>query len=130
VLFEQLRSKEQQQAFAQLAYLVAKADGSVSLADMTLIDLFGVEAVFSSAKTPESTDSITELCDVFEEPMIKETIYSNLLSFAYTEKFENQNQRKVLDKIRDALGIKHTEEARCRKWLRVVQGTYFPVFSE
>lgn len=130
MIFEQLQSKKQQQAFAHLAYLVARADGSISLADMTLIDLFGVEAAFPCAHSVEPTVEITDLCAAFEEPIIKKLIYSNLLSFSYTEKFENPNQRKVLDKIREALGIKPAEEVRCRKWLRVVQGTYFPVFSD
>ena len=129
MILEQLKNNEQKEAFARLAYLVAKADGGISLADMTLIDLFGVEA--ANLKTQKTDQKeIQKLCAVFNEPIVKELIFSNLLSIAYIEKYENQNQLSLLKKIRESLGINMEQEERFRNWIKIIQGDYFPIFAD
>lgn len=128
MLLDRLKTEQEKQAFVELAYRVAKADGCVSLTDMTLIDLFGQELQQPECPQADSARSVSELCEIFTEPLSREIIYSNLLSMVYAEPYPDSWQKQVLEQIRKAMGVSQEEESRQRNWIKLIKGTYFPTY--
>lgn len=125
MLLETLKGEQEKQSFANLAYRVARADGSISLADITMFDMFDKEMELPK-RMGAVNESIPELCSKFTDHFTKEIIFTNLLSFAYTEKFTNFEQKQTLDQIREALDISLEEETRQRNWMKMIKGSFFP----
>ena len=128
MLLDHLKSEQEKQSFANLAYLVARADGSISLEDMSMFKIFNREMAIPTAKVV-GMESIAELCAKFTEPLTKEIIFTNLLSLAYTEKYTNSEQKQTLDKIRDALNISIDDASRQRDWIKMIKGSFLPEWN-
>ena len=126
MLLDYLKSEQEKRSFAGLAYLVAKADGSISLSDISLFKMFDFELELPNGTDKIKDKSIAELCSTFKEPLTREIIFTNLLSLAYAEKYPSTEQNSALEQVREGLCISRDEGNRQRDWMKMIQGSFFP----
>ena len=124
MLLTELKTKEEKNAFWNLAHTVALADGSMGYAEQILINMYQAEMEIDSQQ-PLQKSSITDACRAFTEQHKKKIVLMNLFYLAYADGYNSDRQKTILDSIRRELSVNPEEVARCEEEIKIVNTHYY-----
>lgn len=127
MLLAELKTKAEKDAFMNLAYAVALADGCMSYAALTLIGMFKNE-IGSDMKHEQS--SITDACQALEGHCTKSIVLMNLFCLTYIDGNNSSKQKYILDEIRRELHVAPIELASFEQEMNIVKAPYYPNYME
>jgi hypothetical protein len=130
MLLADLRTKKEQEAFLSLAYLVAKADGSVDYAETVLIGMYKEEMGLKNVLSLSPQLSVSDLCRVFTDAHSKNIVFLNLFSLAQADRYNNLAQNCVLETIRQELTVSIAEAKRLESEMNILKAPYFPNYMD
>lgn len=127
MLLAELKTKAEKDAFMNLAYTVALADGCMSYAAQTLIGMFE-EEMGPDPKHERCT--ITDACQALGRQSIKSLVLMNLFCLAFIDGNNNSKQKSILEEIRHELHVNSKELARIEEEINLVKAPYYPNYME
>lgn len=98
-----LATTSEKEAFISLAYLVAKADGSVGYSEKALIDLYMEELNMDPANHHILELPLSTLCHRFSDTRTKQVVYANLLSLAHIDDYKAKAKQYIIEFIQNEL---------------------------
>ena len=98
-----LATTSEKEAFISLAYLVAKADGSLGYSERTLIDLYMEDLKMDPANHCILELPLSTLCHRFSDTRTKQIVYANLLSLAHIENYDVKAKQYIIEYIQNEL---------------------------
>lgn len=129
MLLAELKTKTEQDAFVNLAYVLASADGNLGYAEQTLINMYTEEMGIDSVHQL-NRESLFDACHVFTEEYIKKIVLINLISLAFVDGYNNYKQKNILDVIRRELSLSSTEVRRYEEEMNILKAPYFPNYMD
>jgi hypothetical protein len=126
MFLEMLKSSNEKEAFMDLAYWVATADGSLGLPEIKILDIFSQETGIVNWRRRQSKPGVVEECSVFDDEWSRKIAYSNLLAIGCVDEFENGQQRQAIEKVREAFALSPAMEQNYRQWVDIVKGSCLP----
>jgi hypothetical protein len=130
MLLTDLRTKIEQEAFLRLAYLVAKADGSLDYAETILIGMYREEMGLESAPSLSPQLSVNDLCHIFTDAHSKNIVFLNLFSLAQADGYNNLAQKCVMETIRQELTVSIADAKRLEGEINILTAPYFPNYID
>lgn len=130
MLLAELKTQDEKAAFMGLAYLVAKADGSLGYAEKALIDLYLAELAAKPEEFPLRPAPLVKLCGCFSGRHVKGVVFANLLQLAFVDGYDNEAKRSILAVLQDELAVGAEERERWEDGFRVLQGSFFPQYND
>lgn len=130
MLLGDLKTEEAKAAFIALAYAIAKADGSLDYAEITLIKLYLEEMGAASLPYQSPQESVADLCHVFSDQHARNIVFFNLLSLALVDGCDNAKQKDLLGIIQRELAVSSIEVKRHEEEMKIIQGSYFPHYFD
>lgn len=127
MLLAELKTKAEKDAFMNLAYAVASADGCMSYAALTLIGVFKNEM---GSDMKHEQRSITDACQAFEGQCKKRIVLMNLFCLAGIDGCNSSPQKHILEEIRRELHVDPKELASFEQEMNIVKAPYYPNYME
>lgn len=125
MLLASLKTENEKVAFVNLAYSLAKADGSLDYTERALINIYLDEMGIERSGYQVRREPLSDLCHVFSDQYSKKIVFANLLSLACLEGYNSQEQRHILEIIQNELAISSVEAKRYEDEIKIVKGSYF-----
>lgn len=98
-----IATTSEKEAFISLAYLVAKADGSLSNAEKELIDLYMKDLEMDAANPAIAELPLYTLCHRFSDTCTKQVVFANLLSLAHIDDARVKAKQYIMEFIQNEL---------------------------
>lgn len=98
-----LATTSEKEAFISLAYLVAKADGSLGSSEKALIDSYMEELKLDPANCQMLELPLSALCHRFSDTRTKQVVYTNLLSLAHIDDVRAKAKQYIIEFIQQEL---------------------------
>ena len=130
MLLADLKTQTEKDAFVNLAYLVAKSDGSLGGAERDLINMYEEEMGSNPNQVSLHPIDLNQLCKSFADQRSKEIVYANLLSLAFVDGYDNEEKKCILDLIKDNLTVSSWDAKKYEDELKVVNGCYYPSYMD
>lgn len=129
MLLANFKSQTEKEAFINLAYLVAKVDGSLGYSKKTLIDLF-VEEMGAGANYQLQRFPLNNFCRCFSTELSRQIAFANLITLAYVDGYANESASYILEVIQRELAIISDIANRYKNEMKIIQGRYLPDFLD
>lgn len=130
MLLAELKTQSEKENFINLAYLVAKADGSLGYYEQELIKLFLAEMDMTMEQVSSQPIAVNGLNSIYAEPAAREIVFANLLSLAFADGYDNEAKQCVIDVIQQGLGITAAAARKCETEMKIVAGSYVPQYCD
>lgn len=130
MLLTELKTQPEKDAFVNLAFLVAKSDGCLGYAESELINLYLEEMEMNQNQICLQPKSLNHLCSNFSDRRSKQIVFSNLLSLAFADGYDNEGKKCILDLIQDNLAVSSAEAKNYTDELKMVNGCYYPNYRD
>lgn len=98
-----LATTSEKEAFVSLAYLVAKADGSLDGSEKALIDSYMEELEMDPENYHILELPLSALCHRFSDTRTKQLVYANLLSLAHKDDVRAKAKQYMIEFIQHEL---------------------------
>ncbi len=126
-----LSTPAEKTAFANLAFTVAKADGSIEYEELPLLENYMAEMGLNYHDYPFRVATPREACRCFTSDGTRHLVYVNLLALnAALPKTKRPRQKALLHTIAESLLIKEQEEKSCSDWLNHLNGASRIYYSD
>ena len=126
MFLDMLKSADEKEAFMDLAYWVATADGSLGLPEIKMLDIFSQETGIGNWRRLQEKPNVVKECTVFDDDLSRKIAYSNLLAIGCVDEFENGQQTQAIEKVREAFSLSPTLAQNYRQWVDIVKGSCLP----
>jgi len=130
MLLTDLKTQHEKDAFVNLAFLVAKSDGCLGYTELELINLYLEEMVMNPIQVSLQPISLDQLCNNFSDRRTRQIVFSNLLSLAFVDGYDNESKKCILDLIQDKLTVSSTEAKNYTDELKMINGCYYPNYKD
>ena len=130
MLLTDLKTQPEKDAFVNLAFLVAKSDGCLGYAERELINLYLEEMEMDQNQVSLQPIALNLLCSKFSDRRSKQIVFSNLLSLAFADGYDDEGKKCVLDLIQEELAVSSTEAKNYTRELKMINGSYYPSYLD
>ncbi len=130
MLLTDLKTQHEKDAFVNLAFLVAKSDGCLGYTERELINLYLEEMAINPIQVSLQPISLDQLCNNFSDRRTRQIVFSNLLSLAFVDGYDNEGKKCILDLIQDKLTVSSTEAKNYTDELKMINGCYYPNYKD
>lgn len=125
-----LKTHEEKEAFLNLAFMIANADGSLDFDERVLINLFQDEMNLEHGSCAFQRQPMSQLCRTFSDPQSRRLAFGNLMTLAYVDDYDSEGKKSLLDLIQQELSILPGEAKKLESELKVLKGSYLPCYGD